>query len=195
MEWYRYNPDTLEYEHPVTCQPNPARPGEFLIPPYATELEPPGTGENEIAVFQPESKTWTTKPDYRGTEYWLPDGTHHKIEQIGEVPPDNALDKQPPPPPPTPEEQFQEMKQQQNRMLNDSDWTVIRHKDQLELGLTTTLSDTAYKATLQWRQQLRDMPETFSQSKTKTKTTQPRWTWPPIPPELIPYFPDYPPDI
>ena len=93
--------------------------------------------------------------------------------------------------PPTPEEQFQEIIRQRNRMLNDSDWTVIRHKDQLELGLPTTLSDTAYKATLQWRQQLRDMPETFS----KSKTTQPRWTWPPMPPELIPYFPDYPPDI
>ena len=98
-----------------------------------------------------------------------------------------------PPPPPTPEEQFQEMKWQRNQMLCDSDWTVIRHKDQLELGLTTTLSDTAYKATLQWRQQLRDMPKIISPS--KTKTTQPRWTWPPIPPELKPDFPDYPPDI
>ena len=96
-----------------------------------------------------------------------------------------------PPPPPTPEEQLQEMKWQRNRMLDDSDWTVMRHKDQLELGLPTTLSDTAYKATLQWRQQLRDMPETFSQS----KTMQARWTWPPIPPELKPDFPDYPPDI
>ena len=97
--------------------------------------------------------------------------------------------------PPTPEEQFQEMKWQRNQMLNDSDWTVIRHKDQLELSLPTTLSNTAYKATLQWRQQLRDMPETFSQSKTKTKTTQPSWTWPPIPPELKPDFPDYPPNL
>ncbi|WP_067585269.1 hypothetical protein [Endozoicomonas ascidiicola] len=96
MEWYRYNPETLEYEHPVTCQPNPARPGEFLIPPSATELEPPSTGDHEAAVFQPDSKRWTVKPDYRGTEYWLPDGSHHKIEQIGEVPPEDAIYEQPP---------------------------------------------------------------------------------------------------
>ena len=195
MEWYRYNPDTLEYEHPVICQPNPARPGEFLIPPSATEMEPPSTKEHEIAVFQPDSNLWTIQPDYRETEYWLPDGSHHKIEQIGETLPEDALDKQPLPPPPTQEEQFQEIIQQRNQMLDDSDWTVIRHKDQLELGWPTTLSDTAYKTTLQWRQQLRDMPKTFSSSKTKTKVTQLRWTWPPIPPELKPDFPDYPPDI
>ena len=197
MEWYRYNPDTLEYEHPVTCQSNPARPGEFLIPPSATEHEPPSTGDHEAAVFKPDSKSWTIKPDYRETKYWLPDGSHHKIEQIGEVLPDNALDKQPLPLPPTPAEQFQEMKRQRNQILNDSDWTVIRHKNQLELGLPTNLSDVVYKETLHWRQQLRDMPETLSQSKTKTKTktTQPRLTWPPIPPELKPDFPDYPPDI
>ena len=193
MEWYRYNPDTLEYEHPVICQPNPARPGEFLIPPSATELEPPIAGDHEVNVFKPDSKSWSIKPDYRGTEYWLPDGSHHKIEQIGKFPPENALDEQPPPLPLTPDEQFQEMKRQRNRMLNDSDWTVIRHKDQLELGLPTNLSDAAYAATLHWRQQLRDMPKTYSPS--KTKSTQPRWTWPPIPPELKPDFPDYPPDI
>ena len=191
MEWYRYNQNTMEYEHPVNCQPNPARPGEFLIPPSATELEPPSIKEHEIQVFQPQSKTWIIKPDYRGTKYWLPDGSHHKIEQIGEVPPEDALDNQPPPPPPTPEEQFQEMKWQRNRMLDDSDWIALRHEDQLKTGLSTALSDTVFKSFLKWRQQLRDMPETFSQS----KTTQPRWTWPPMPPELMPYFPDYPPDI
>ena len=93
MKWYRYNPDTLEYEHPVTCQPNPARLGEFLIPPSATELKPPSAGGHKVAVFQSDNSNWTVKPDYRGTEYWLPDGSQHKIEHIGEVPPDNALDQ------------------------------------------------------------------------------------------------------
>ena len=96
MKWYRYNPETLEYEHPVICQPNPARSGEFLIPPSATELAPPSAGNHETAIFQPDSKSWTVKPDYRGTEYWLPDGSHHKIEQIGEVLPEDALDEPPP---------------------------------------------------------------------------------------------------
>ena len=96
MEWYRYNPDTFEYDHKVTCQPNPARPGEFLIPPSATPNEPPIAGEKQAAVFDPSQEQWEIKPDYRGTEYWLPDGTHHKIETIGETPPDDALYELPP---------------------------------------------------------------------------------------------------
>ena len=198
MEWYRYNPKTLEYEHPVICQPNPVRPGEFLIPPSATELEPPSAGNHEAAVFQPDSNHWTVQPDYRETEYWLPDGSHHKIEQIGEVPPENALDEAPPPPPPTPEEEFKEMILQRDKMLDDTDWIIMRQKDQRDLGMgETTLSYEGFRETLEWRQQLRDMPASFSQPKTKAKTkaAQPRWTWPPIPPELKPEFPDYPPDI
>ena len=96
-----------------------------------------------------------------------------------------------PPPPPTPEEQFQEMNCQRNRILDDSDWTVIRHKDQLELKIPTTLLPDAYKATLVWRQQLRDMPQTFGSY--KAGGPAPKWTWPPVPPELEDDFPDYPP--
>lgn len=96
MEWYRYNPDTLEYEHPVICQPNPAKPGDFLIPPSATPKEPPNAGDKQVALFDPHAEQWSIQPGYRGTEYWLPDGTHHKIETIGETPPDNALYEQPP---------------------------------------------------------------------------------------------------
>lgn len=196
MEWYRYNPDTLEYEHPVICQPNPARPGEFLIPPSATELEPPSAGDYEVAIFQPDSKTWTIKPDYRETEYWLPDGSHHKIEQIGEIPPENALDSQPPPPPPTPEEQYQEMIRQRNQLLDTSDWIIMRQKDQRDLGMgTTKISYEVFRQTLEWRQALRDMPDKIKQEKTVSSEKTPICIWPTIPPELKPEFPDYPPDI
>ena len=191
MEWYRYNPDTLEYEHPVTCQPNPARPGEFLIPPSATELEPPSAEEHEIAVFQPDSNQWTIQPDYRGTEYWLPDGSDHKIEQIGEVPPKNALDKQPPPPPLTLEERFQEMKLQRERVLNDSDFLVLRHQDQVNLGIPTDITDNEFRDILLWRQELRDMTKT-TKCKGKSSMTV-FWLWPTIPEVIADIFPQYPP--
>ena len=161
MEWYRYNPDTLEYEHPVICQPNPARPGEFLIPPSATELELPSTGNHEVAVFQPDSKSWIIKPDYRGTEYWLPDGSHHKIEQIGEVPPENALDQQQPPPPPTPEEEYREMILQRDKMLDDTDWIIMRQKDQRDLGMgETTLSYEGWFLNLYWTETIKNRERT-----------------------------------
>ena len=96
-----------------------------------------------------------------------------------------------PPPPPTPEELFQKIKWQRNQMLANSDWTVIRHKDQIELEIPTTLSPEGYKSTLIWRQQLRDMPQTFGSYKAGGPAL--KWEWPPIPPELENDFPDYPP--
>lgn len=191
MEWYRYNPETSEYEHPVICQPNPARPGEYLIPPSATPLEPPRVENKQIAQFNINLKQWSIQPDYRGTEYWLPDGSQHKIETIGEVPPENALFDPPPPKPPTPEEEYAEMIRQRDQMLDKNDWTILRHKDQIELEIPTTLSPEGYKNTLIWRQQLRDMPQTFGSYKAGGPV--PKWTWPPVPPELEDDFPDYPP--
>lgn len=88
--------------------------------------------------------------------------------------------------------QYQRFIEERNQFLNESDWTVLRHKDQLALGITTTLTESAYLATLQWRQQLRDMPETYT---TALHKVDERLTWPPIPPELAGDFPDYPPDI
>ena len=80
--------------------------------------------------------------------------------------------------------------EERNQILDDSDWTVLRHKDQLDLGIVTTLSDSSFKATLQWRQQLRDMSESY----TAPRKMDERRVWPPIPPDLAPDFSDYPPD-
>ena len=87
---------------------------------------------------------------------------------------------------------YEEMIRQRDQMLDENDWTILRHKDQLELGIETTLTDAAYKNTLTWRQQLRDMPQTFGTYKAGQPT--PKWSWPPIPPELEEDFPDYPPE-
>lgn len=69
-----------------------------MVPANATLIAPPETGANEVAVWV--DGAWAIKPDHRGAEYWLADGTHHTIAEIGEVPPEDALDA----PPPTPRE-------------------------------------------------------------------------------------------
>ena len=86
------------------------------------------------------------------------------------------------------EQQLAALILQRNGFLNDSDWIVLRHKDQLDLGITTTLSDSSFKFTLQWRQQLRDMLDSGNATYSKAIT------WPPFPPFLEDVFPDYPPD-
>lgn len=40
--------------------------------------------------------------------------------------------------------------------LLNTDWLVTRHRDQVELGINTTLSDDEYKELLMYRQNLRD---------------------------------------
>lgn len=87
---------------------------------------------------------------------------------------------------------YEEMIRQRDQMLDENDWTILRHRDQLELGIETTLTDAAYKNTLTWRQQLRDMPQIFGNYKAGQPI--PKWSWPPIPPELEEDFPDYPPE-
>ena len=42
--------------------------------------------------------------------------------------------------------------------LNCHEWVVTRHRDEMELGLTPTLSDEQYTALLVYRQALRDWP-------------------------------------
>jgi hypothetical protein len=43
-------------------------------------------------------------------------------------------------------------------LLNDSDWYILRHKDELELGGARSLTDEQYSALLKYRKSLRDIP-------------------------------------
>ena len=69
--------------------------GTPMVPRNATLVEPPNVQANEIAVW--DGKSWSVDPDHRGTEYWLADGTHQTITEIGVVPPESALNAAPPP--------------------------------------------------------------------------------------------------
>jgi len=41
MQVYHYHPETLEYIGPGTADPSPLQPGAWLIPAYATAIDPP----------------------------------------------------------------------------------------------------------------------------------------------------------
>jgi hypothetical protein len=56
MKIYHYHPETKEYICDGLADPNPLKPGEWLIPAFATTIQPPVTNENEIAKFIDE--TW-----------------------------------------------------------------------------------------------------------------------------------------
>ena len=125
----------------------------------------------------------------------LPDWTEVIIQKHKEL----KKQSETPPLPPTEKEQYEKVINQRNQLLKNSDWVVLRYKDQFALGIFTTLSEAAYQATLVWRQQLRDMPQSMVQTVAKSASgdsvedAAPNWTWPPLPPELSDDFPDYPP--
>lgn len=54
------------------------------------------------------------------------------------------------------------IRRNRNELLEQSDWIVQRHRDEKELGITTTISDGAYIVWMNWRQQLRDITESVS---------------------------------
>lgn len=81
----------------TTGQPiPPLRLGE-LVPATGTLKPPPELGAKETQHWNVIANEWEILLDRRGEGYWLPDGSHHVIRDIGDVPPDHALTEPPPP--------------------------------------------------------------------------------------------------
>lgn len=96
MDIFHLHPKTGELVGQGTADPDPMNEGSYLIPAHATDQSPPTAGTNEAAVYS--NGEWSLVPDYRGTEYWLADGSRHEISELGIEPPTEALDSPPPKP-------------------------------------------------------------------------------------------------
>ncbi|MBU2713789.1 hypothetical protein [Zooshikella harenae] len=91
---YNYHPLSGEYLSQVEAHNDPLE-GKPLVPAYATTKRPPLTQQNEVALFK--NGFWSIVSDYRGVEYWLPDGTYKKIQELDQRVPANALTEPPEP--------------------------------------------------------------------------------------------------
>ncbi|KVH51166.1 DUF4376 domain-containing protein [Burkholderia diffusa] len=65
----------------------------------ATPDNQPAVQAHEVAVIV--NGQWQVLPDFRGTTYWLADGSEHTITAIGDAVPPHALTSPPPPAAPT----------------------------------------------------------------------------------------------
>lgn len=89
MNLYNYDKNTKEYLSTTTASADPMETkikGEFvpLVPAYATLLEPPKTGENEVAIFNGEA--WEIKKDFRVSHKICDENFNIKdITEIGEI--------------------------------------------------------------------------------------------------------------
>ena len=95
---YKYSEETGEYLNSVLLQKNPKHSDQYLLPPKNTlSNKPPTPSKNQAVVVNESNSGWDLVPDFRNKEYYLPDGTYHKIENLRETPPEDALDEPPPP--------------------------------------------------------------------------------------------------
>jgi len=82
---YSYDRDTKEYAGSAHADESPLEPGVFLIPAYATDVEPPAAGPREVAVFG--NGAWAVVSDWRGVPlYSTTDGSAVAIDEIGKTP-------------------------------------------------------------------------------------------------------------
>lgn len=89
MNLYNYDKNTKEYLSTTLASADPMETkikGEFvpLVPAYATLIEPPTTGENEVAIFN--GKVWEIKKDFRVSHKICDENFNIKdITEIGEI--------------------------------------------------------------------------------------------------------------
>ncbi|WZL14750.1 tail fiber assembly [Vibrio phage vB_VpaM_XM1] len=102
MKIYHYHHETKEYLGEGLADKDPMVAGNWLIPAYATSTKPPQTDKNQTAIFDGEE--WSVVADYRGFEYWMPNGDSNVINELGVEPPNFYLESKPDPEPPTKEE-------------------------------------------------------------------------------------------
>ena len=93
---YHFDALTGELSGTTPARANPKQEGAWLLPAFATFTAPPEVAEHEAAVYA--EGAWTIVPDWRGYTYWLADRSKHKITELGEAPPPEALEECPPPP-------------------------------------------------------------------------------------------------
>ena len=82
---YAYDPTAKEYRGTAEATEDPKHPGRYLVPAFATEIEPPEPGENQKVVWdgqawqledipQPEPKPEPNEEGLRQQEIWQLEG-------------------------------------------------------------------------------------------------------------------------
>lgn len=153
MKAYLFDYSTHELIGVTDADPSPAEPGEYLVPGNGTLIAAPTVAANEAAVFDPCALTWSVVPDFRGTTYWLSDGSEHAITALGvAVPAGASLTAVVVPP--TAAQQWTDYQQQAKSALDATDTTMHRIAEGVALGLTSwTAADVA--AWVNYRKALR----------------------------------------
>lgn len=92
---YNYSRSTFELINESEARLDPVG-QEPLIPAYATDVVPPTPGENQIPVFDEETKVWLLVPDFRGTVYYDSNKLPTQIFELNVLVPEDCTTEIPP---------------------------------------------------------------------------------------------------
>lgn len=91
---FNYHPETGEFISSSLADKSPLEPDEWLIPAHATEIEPPQTVANQVAVF--DGNAWRIDQDFRGLNlYSTENGSRVEVDTIGPMPTNATTDPRP----------------------------------------------------------------------------------------------------
>jgi len=165
MEIYNYDPITKYYLNVSTATESPLEPGVFLIPAYATEIEPPTPIDGKIPIwvdnhwelqdFESSYIVWTItgeQTEYTGNINLLSE----EFTQI-EPPNDNFYKWDGDTWNKDIERISNSVRRERDRKINEITWRIERHESELRQGLTPTESDISNIDV--YIQELRDFPE------------------------------------
>lgn len=178
MIHYLFDANSGEYSGEVNCQEHPLYKGEWLVPDNSTELAPPHTTANQVAMFK--DGQWCIEADYREqTVYAKADQTELKIDTIGPLPQGYTKKK-----PPTKYYRFDEQSQtwqHDAEAEHQAQCATERLWAQQQLSLTDKymmpdypISAEQRQLVLEYRNQLRN-PLRETSKDYPTQTWRPRW--------------------
>lgn len=104
MKIWSYHPATHELVGVGTADSNPLEPGEWLLPAYSTQVEPPSPEEGKTPIF--DGQSWRLVADHRGEKWWPKDAADNTkppviVDYFGD-PAERGLTSVEPPAPPAP---------------------------------------------------------------------------------------------
>jgi hypothetical protein len=88
MKVFHFDRKTWEYLGFSQADASPGDPGHFLVPAYATNVEPPSTPTGSVPVWT--GSAWVVTPNMRGTRYWLGE-EEHVMTILGPLPEGSML--------------------------------------------------------------------------------------------------------
>jgi hypothetical protein len=95
MNIYNFDAATGRYISSSMADISPMEPNTYLLPANAVTIAPPNIPANKAAIINEQHTGWTLADDFVGTDYWLADGSHHTIDEVGISLPTNALTLEP----------------------------------------------------------------------------------------------------